>query len=149
MNFRLYLVSVLFILDILLLPPVLNLRQACLLVLHRPGLAGGGFAGHRRQPVLAFCRPHESDNNYDHCGIVSLVLWVLILVQTGVRAVELAVLSVTGSVMSIGLTNPDQGTFSVWWRELARESFWGGTSPAASFWWTPGKGAATGRILTG
>jgi len=51
-------------------------------------------------------------------AIVGLVLWILILVQTGVRAVELAVLSVTGSVMSIGLTNPDQGTFSVWWREL-------------------------------
>jgi hypothetical protein len=51
-------------------------------------------------------------------AITGLVLWILILIQTGVRAVELAVLSVTGSVMAVGLTSPDQGTFSVWWREL-------------------------------
>ena len=51
-------------------------------------------------------------------AIAGLVLWTLILIQTGVRAVELAVLSVVGSVMAVGLTNPDQGTFAVWWREL-------------------------------
>ncbi|GBF35412.1 membrane protein TraL [Desulfocucumis palustris] len=51
-------------------------------------------------------------------AIAGLVLWILILIQTGVRAVELAVLSITGSVMAVGLTSPDQGTFAAWWREL-------------------------------
>ena len=51
-------------------------------------------------------------------AIVGLALWILILIQTGIRAVELVVLSVVGSGMAVGLTNPDQGTFAVWWREL-------------------------------
>lgn len=51
-------------------------------------------------------------------AIIGLVVWLLILVQTAVRAVELAVLSVVGPVMAVGLTNADQGLFSVWWKEL-------------------------------
>lgn len=51
-------------------------------------------------------------------AMVGFVLWILILIQTGVRAVELGVLSVVGSGMAVGLTSPEQGTFAVWWREL-------------------------------
>lgn len=51
-------------------------------------------------------------------AIIGLLVWLLILVQTAVRAVELSVLSVVGPVMAVGLTNADQGLFAVWWKEL-------------------------------
>lgn len=51
-------------------------------------------------------------------GIIGLFIWALILVQTGIRAVELSFLAVAGPIMSVGLTSPDKGLFSVWWKEL-------------------------------
>lgn len=51
-------------------------------------------------------------------AIIALVIWALILIQTAIRAVDLAFLSCAGAIMSVGLTSPDQGVFQVWWREL-------------------------------
>lgn len=51
-------------------------------------------------------------------AIIALVIWVLILIQTAIRAVDLSFLSCAGAIMAVGLTSPDQGTFQVWWKEL-------------------------------
>lgn len=51
-------------------------------------------------------------------GIAGMVLFVLVVVQSYIRAVELAVLSVIGPGMAVGLLNTDGGLFSIWWKEL-------------------------------
>jgi len=47
-----------------------------------------------------------------------IVIWILILIQTAIRAVEIAFIAVSGPIMAVGLTRPDEGVWSVWWREL-------------------------------
>ncbi|WP_038069241.1 MULTISPECIES: conjugal transfer protein TrbL family protein [Thermoanaerobacterium] len=47
-----------------------------------------------------------------------LIVWILILIQTGIRAVEIAFLAVSAPIMAVGLTRPDEGVWTVWWREL-------------------------------
>jgi hypothetical protein len=51
-------------------------------------------------------------------AIIALIIWILILVQTAVRGVELGLLAAVGPVMAVGLTSSNEGIFSVWWREL-------------------------------
>jgi hypothetical protein len=51
-------------------------------------------------------------------AVISIIIWALILIQTGIRAVEIAFLAVSGPIMAVGLTLPDEGVWSVWWREL-------------------------------
>lgn len=50
--------------------------------------------------------------------IAALAIWVLILIQTGIRAVEVASLAAVGPFMAVGLTRADEGVAAVWWREL-------------------------------
>nr|WP_156276696.1 conjugal transfer protein TrbL family protein [Moorella glycerini] len=50
--------------------------------------------------------------------IAALGIWVLILIQTGIRAVEVAALAAVGPFMAVGLTRADEGVAAVWWREL-------------------------------
>lgn len=51
-------------------------------------------------------------------SFAAVIIWALILIQTGIRAVEIAFLAVSGPIMAVGLTRPDEGVWSVWWREL-------------------------------
>lgn len=51
-------------------------------------------------------------------AIAALVIWALILIQTGIRAVEVASLAAVGPFMAVGLTRADEGVAAVWWREL-------------------------------
>ncbi len=50
--------------------------------------------------------------------IFALVVFLLVLVQTFIRAAELAVVAVVGAFMALGLTNTSSQSFSTWWREL-------------------------------
>lgn len=50
--------------------------------------------------------------------IIALVLFLIILIQAFVRAAELAVVAVSGSLMALGLTNDSSQMFQTWWREL-------------------------------
>jgi len=50
--------------------------------------------------------------------LIMLVFWMIIVFQTVVRAVELAFISVAAPVMAVGLTQQDEGTWAVWWKEL-------------------------------
>ncbi|KYH30771.1 conjugal transfer protein TrbL family protein [Neomoorella mulderi] len=51
-------------------------------------------------------------------AIAAIVIWALILIQTGIRAVEVAALAAVGPIMAVGLTRADEGVAAVWWREL-------------------------------
>jgi len=50
--------------------------------------------------------------------ISALVLFVIVLIQAFIRAAELAVVAVSGSLMALGLTNDSSQMFQTWWREL-------------------------------
>ncbi|GEA16342.1 hypothetical protein E308F_25880 [Moorella sp. E308F] len=50
--------------------------------------------------------------------LAALIIWALILIQTGIRAVEVAALAAAGPFMAVGLTRADEGVAAVWWREL-------------------------------
>lgn len=50
--------------------------------------------------------------------IFALVMLIIVLIQTFIRAGELAVIAAAGSFMSLGLTNPSSQFFSSWFREL-------------------------------
>jgi len=50
--------------------------------------------------------------------IFTLIFWLLVVIQTVIRAVELAFISVSGPIMAIGLTRFDEGVWAAWWREL-------------------------------
>ena len=50
--------------------------------------------------------------------IAALVFLIMVVLQTVVRAAELAMIAVSGSFMALGLTNPDSQMFQSWWREL-------------------------------
>ncbi|MDN5347394.1 MAG: hypothetical protein PWP65_958 [Clostridia bacterium] len=51
-------------------------------------------------------------------ALAATVIWALILIQTGIRAVELAALAAVGPIMAVGLTSVNEGVAGVWWREL-------------------------------
>lgn len=48
----------------------------------------------------------------------ALVFYCLILVQTIIRAVELAFITVAAPIMAVGLTYQEEGVWAVWWREM-------------------------------
>lgn len=50
--------------------------------------------------------------------ITALVFLIMVVLQTVVRAAELAMIAVSGSFMALGLTNPDSQSFQSWWRGL-------------------------------
>ncbi|MBS3949752.1 MAG: hypothetical protein KGZ53_03695 [Peptococcaceae bacterium] len=50
--------------------------------------------------------------------IAMVVFWALVYVQSIIRGVEVAFLSVSGPIMAVGLTGSDEGAWAVWWREL-------------------------------
>jgi hypothetical protein len=50
--------------------------------------------------------------------LAALVFYFLILVQTVIRAVELAFVTVAAPIMAVGLTYQEEGVWAVWWREL-------------------------------
>jgi len=50
--------------------------------------------------------------------VFALVLFLIVLVQAFIRAAELAVVAVSGSLMALGLTNDSSQMFQTWWREL-------------------------------
>ncbi|MGG2201884.1 conjugal transfer protein TrbL family protein [Paenibacillus validus] len=50
--------------------------------------------------------------------LFALVIFIVILIQTFIRAAELAVVAVVGSFMALGLTNPNSSSFSSWFKEL-------------------------------
>lgn len=47
-----------------------------------------------------------------------VIFWLLIYLQSIIRSVEIAFLSVAGPIMAVGLTGADEGAWAVWWREL-------------------------------
>lgn len=51
-------------------------------------------------------------------AIIALIIWILILIQTAIRGVELGLLAAVGPIVAVGLTSSNEGIFSVWWREL-------------------------------
>jgi hypothetical protein len=51
-------------------------------------------------------------------ALIAIVIWALILIQMGIRSVEVAVLAAVGPIMAVGLTRADEGVAAVWWREL-------------------------------
>lgn len=51
-------------------------------------------------------------------ALIAIVIWALILIQMGIRSVEVAVLAAVGPIMAVGLTRVDEGVAAVWWREL-------------------------------
>lgn len=50
--------------------------------------------------------------------IFALIVFLLVLVQSFIRAAELAMVAIVGAFMAIGLTNPNSQSFQTWWREL-------------------------------
>lgn len=50
--------------------------------------------------------------------LFALVILIIVLIQTFIRAAELAVAAVVGSFMALGLTNPNSQAFQSWWREV-------------------------------
>ncbi|MCP1312094.1 conjugal transfer protein TrbL family protein [Paenibacillus tyrfis] len=50
--------------------------------------------------------------------LFAVVVFIIILIQTFVRAAELAVAAVVGSFMALGLTNRGSQAFSTWFREM-------------------------------
>lgn len=50
--------------------------------------------------------------------IFAVLIYLLVLVQTFIRAAELAVVAVVGAFMALGLSNPSSQAFQTWWREL-------------------------------
>lgn len=55
--------------------------------------------------------------------LFALVMFIVILIQTFVRAAELAVAAVVGSFMALGLTNENSSIFGNWFRELISLTF--------------------------
>lgn len=51
-------------------------------------------------------------------SLIAIVLFIIILIQTAIRAVELAFLCAAGPIMAVGLTSPTEGVAGLWWREL-------------------------------
>ncbi|WP_054029115.1 conjugal transfer protein TrbL family protein [Bacillus sp. FJAT-28004] len=51
-------------------------------------------------------------------ALFAIIVYLLILVQSFIRAAELAVVATVGSFMALGLTNPNSQAFQGWWREL-------------------------------
>lgn len=54
--------------------------------------------------------------------LFALFIFVVILIQTFIRAAELAVVAVVGSFMAMGLTNSNSTAFSSWFKELVNVS---------------------------
>ncbi|MCY9763217.1 DUF6045 family protein [Paenibacillus alvei] len=50
--------------------------------------------------------------------LFALIILIIVLVQTFIRAAELAVAAAVGSFMALGLTNPNSQAFQSWWREV-------------------------------
>lgn len=50
--------------------------------------------------------------------IFAVVIFIVVLIQTFIRAAELAVAAVVGSFMALGLTNTSSQSFGTWFREL-------------------------------
>jgi hypothetical protein len=50
--------------------------------------------------------------------IVAVVVYILVVFQSLVYAVDLTVVSIMGLWMALGLTNPQSNAFSVWWKDL-------------------------------
>lgn len=50
--------------------------------------------------------------------LFAVVIFIIILIQTFIRAAELAVVAVVGSFMALGLSNPNSTAFSSWFKEL-------------------------------
>lgn len=50
--------------------------------------------------------------------LFALVMFIVILIQTFIRAGELAVAAVVGSFMALGFSNPESSSFSSWFKEM-------------------------------
>jgi len=50
--------------------------------------------------------------------IAMFIFWILIYIQSIIRGVEVAFLSISGPIMAVGLTGADEGAWGAWWREL-------------------------------
>lgn len=50
--------------------------------------------------------------------IFAVLIYLFVLVQTFIRAAELAVVAAVGAFMALGLTNPNSQSFQTWFREL-------------------------------
>jgi len=67
---------------------------------------------------LLFRNPVGAGFGFILAFIAMAVFWALIYVQSIIRGVEVAFLSVAGPIMAVGLTGSDEGAWAVWWREL-------------------------------
>jgi len=50
--------------------------------------------------------------------LFALIFYYIVLIQTVIRAVELAFISVSAPIMAVGLTDQNEGIWAVWWREM-------------------------------
>jgi len=50
--------------------------------------------------------------------LFALIFYYIVLVQTVIRAVELAFISVAAPIMAVGLTDQNEGIWGMWWREM-------------------------------
>jgi len=50
--------------------------------------------------------------------LIAIIVFLLVLIQTFIRAAELAVVAAVGAFMAVGLTSSTSQAFQVWWREL-------------------------------
>lgn len=76
---------------------------------------------------------------------VTVVFWLLIYLQSIIRGVEIAFLSVAGPIMAVGLTGADEGAWAVWWRELVVVSM----SQAVQMFMLTGFFSTMGGMLVG
>ncbi len=74
-----------------------------------------------------------------------VVFWLIIYLQSIIRSVEVAFLSVAGPIMAVGLTGQDEGAWAVWWRELVVVSL----SQAVQMFMLTGFFATFGGVLGG
>jgi len=50
--------------------------------------------------------------------LAALIIFLIVLIQAFIRAAELAMVAVAGTLMALGLTNSSSQMFQTWWREL-------------------------------
>ena len=48
----------------------------------------------------------------------ALIFYFIVLIQTVIRAVELAFISISAPIMAVGLTDQNEGIWATWWREM-------------------------------
>jgi len=76
-------------------------------------------AGTPMEELLDMVVANSSYTIFMSIGVLfALLMFIIVFIQSFIRAAELAVAAVVGSFMALGLTNPNSTAFSSWFREL-------------------------------